>query len=391
MKKYIIIAVLVILGIYAYSKFTNKSDEIVYMTQIAKKGTLAKKVEATGEIFATELVDVGAQVGGQIKKLYVKLGDKVKKGDMIAEIDSQTRQNDVDNKSAQLEIYKAKLESAKVALDIAKTQFEREDKLYKNNATSKKEYESAKNAYTNAKTQIKELNAQLHQAEILLSTAKIDLGYTKILAPSDGTVVSIQVEEGQTVNANQTTPTIVNIADLSKVKLKMQIAEGDITKIAIGTPVEYTILSEPDRIFKTKVDFIDPGLTTLSDGSYQSKTQNSSTSSSSAVYYYAQSIVDNVDEILRIGMTTQNSLLISEVKDSIIISALAIKKRDGKSFVRVLNADKSVSEREVKVGISDNLQTQIISGINEGDKVITSESSSKEIAKMIAKENRGPR
>ena len=396
MKKSKILIILLILGVggyFVYDKFFKvKEEEVEFITKKAKKGSFSKKVDATGEIFATELIDVGAQVSGQIKKLYVKLGDQVKKGDMIASIDSSTQQNSIDNKEAQLAIYKAQLESAKVALNIAKTQFDRENALFSKNATSKQEFESAKNTYSANSAKIKELEAQIKQTNIELSTAKINLGYTKITAPRDGTVVSVQVEEGQTVNANQTTPTIVNIANLSHVKMKMQIAEGDITKIKVGTPVEYSILSEPTKKFQTTVSSIDPGLTTLSDGSYGSSSSSkssysSSSSSSSAVYYYAQSIVDNKDGILRIGMTTQNELLIANVEDAIIVPSIGIKKDENGTFVYVLKDGKPV-KTAVKTGIKDNLDTQIISGINEGDEIITSQGSSSEIAKMIAKEHK---
>ncbi len=396
MKKSKILIILLILGVggyFVYDKFFKvKEEEVEFITKKAKKGSFSKKVDATGEIFATELIDVGAQVSGQIKKLYVKLGDQVKKGDMIASIDSSTQQNSIDNKEAQLAIYKAQLESAKVALNIAKTQFDRENALFSKNATSKQEFESTKNTYSANSAKIKELEAQIKQTNIELSTAKINLGYTKITAPRDGTVVSVQVEEGQTVNANQTTPTIVNIANLSHVKMKMQIAEGDITKIKVGTPVEYSILSEPTKKFQTTVSSIDPGLTTLSDGSYGSSSSSkssysSSSSSSSAVYYYAQSIVDNKDGILRIGMTTQNELLIANVEDAIIVPSIGIKKDENGTFVYVLKDGKPV-KTAVKTGIKDNLDTQIISGINEGDEIITSQGSSSEIAKMIAKEHK---
>ncbi|QPH91851.1 efflux RND transporter periplasmic adaptor subunit [Campylobacter concisus] len=396
MKKTKILIILLILGVGGYFVYDNffkvKDEKVEFITKKAKKGSFSKKVDATGEIFATELIDVGAQVSGQIKKLYVKLGDQVKKGDMIASIDSSTQQNSIDNKEAQLAIYKAQLESAKVALNIAKTQFDRENALFAKNATSKQEFESAKNTFSANSAKIKELEAQIKQTNIELSTAKINLGYTKITAPRDGTVVSVQVEEGQTVNANQTTPTIVNIADLSHVKMKMQIAEGDITKIKVGTPVEYSILSEPTKKFQTTVSSIDPGLTTLSDGSYGSSSSSkssysSSSSSSSAVYYYAQSIVDNKDGILRIGMTTQNELLIANVKDAIIVPSIGIKKDENGTFVYVLKDGKPV-KTAVKTGIKDNLDTQIISGINEGDEIITSQGSSSEIAKMIAKEHK---
>lgn len=399
MKKFIkfiaVLAVLAGVGYYFYNKNFNVPQGDQFITSKAVRGELVKSIESNGEIYATELIDVGAQVGGQIKKLYVKLGDVVKAGDMIAEIDSATQQNNVDTKKAQLGIYEAKLNSAKVALEISKTKFKREQELFAKNATSKEEFENAKNTLAANETSLKEIEAQIVQAKISLNTAQIDLGYTKIIAPKGGVVVSVQVEEGQTVNSNQTTPTIVNIADLSKVQLKMEIAEGDITKIKVGSRVEYSILSEPNRKFHAHISSIDPGLTTLSNGKYTTTTSSGSTaasSSSSAIYYYAKAIVDNPDGTLRIGMTTQNTVILDSAKDAVIVPSIAIKKEDGKSVVYVLKRDKNgldtAERREVQTGLTDSLKTQILSGVEEGEEVVTKRNSAAEINAMLEKEKR---
>ncbi|MDO5045841.1 efflux RND transporter periplasmic adaptor subunit [Campylobacter sp.] len=383
------IAVLLACGYFIYEKYFKEERKDEFITSVAVRGNLNKNIDSNGEIYANELIDVGAQVSGQIKKLYVKLGDKVKAGDMIAEIDSATQQNNVDTKRAQLGIYEAKLNSAKVALEIAESKFNREKGLFGKNATSKEEFENAKNSLAVTRANVKEIEAQIAQTKISLNTAKIDLGYTKIVAPKDGTIVSVQVEEGQTVNSNQTTPTIVNIADLTKLKLKMEIAEGDITKVKVGSKVEYSILSEPNKKFYTQISSIDPGLTTLSDGKYSQKsTISGSTSSSSAIYYYANAVVENKDEILRIGMTTQNTIMLESVKEAIIIPTVAIKKEGGKQYVSVLKDNLQVEKREVAVGLTDGLKSQIISGVSEGEKVITSRSSAAELDKMIELEDR---
>ena len=186
MKKFIkfivIAAILAGAGYYFYDK-NNVPQGDQFITSKAVRGELVKSIESNGEIYATELIDVGAQVGGQIKKLYVKLGDVVKAGDMIAEIDSATQQNNVDTKKAQLGIYEAKLNSAKVALEISKTKFKREQELFAKNATSKEEFENAKNTLAANEASLKEIEAQVAQAKISLNTAQIDLGYTKIIAP----------------------------------------------------------------------------------------------------------------------------------------------------------------------------------------------------------------
>lgn len=399
MKKFIkfiaVFAVLAGAGYYFYDKNFNVPQGDQFITSKAVRGELVKSIESNGEIYATELIDVGAQVGGQIKKLYVKLGDVVKAGDMIAEIDSATQQNNVDTKKAQLGIYEAKLNSAKVALEISKTKFKREQELFAKNATSKEEFENAKNTLAANEASLKEIEAQIAQAKISLNTAQIDLGYTKIIAPKGGVVVSVQVEEGQTVNSNQTTPTIVNIADLSKVQLKMEIAEGDITKIKVGSKVEYSILSEPNRKFHAHISSIDPGLTTLSNGKYTTTTSSGSTassSSSSAIYYYAKAVVDNPDGTLRIGMTTQNTIILDSAKDAVIVPSIAIKKEDGKSIVYVLkrgeNGLETAERREVQTGLIDSLKTQILSGVEEDEEVVTKRNSAAEINAMLEKEKR---
>ncbi|WP_069636552.1 efflux RND transporter periplasmic adaptor subunit [Campylobacter pinnipediorum] len=367
------------IGFWVYKNYFQKNEKIIYITQKAELGTLTKKVEASGEIFATELIDVGAQVGGQIKKLYVKLGDNVKKGDLIAEIDSSTQQNMVDNRKAQLFIYEAQLNSAKVEKQTVEYKLERIKSLFAKGASSKQNLEDIQSAYASIKAKVAELEAQIKQAKIALNTAQIDLGYTKIVAPKDGTIVFVAVEEGQTLNSVQSAPTIVNIADLSHVKMKIQIAEGDITKIKVGANVSYTILSEPNKTFNAKISSIDPALTTLSNGRYSA----SGTSLENAVYYYAQSIVDNSSGLLRIGMSTQNSIDVAQVKDAVIVPALAIKQKGDKKFISILKQGDVVEEREVKVGISNNLSTQIISGIDVGDNVITSSGSESEINSMV--------
>ena len=386
-KFIVIIAIVFGVGYYIYSNFYNKKPKNEYITSKAVKKELTKSIDSNGEIYATELIDVGAQVSGQIKRLYVRLGDMVKKGDMIAEIDSATQQNNVDTKRAQLTTYEAKLNSAKVALEISKSKFNRSKELYEKKATSKDEYENAKNTLATNEALLKEYESLIAQTKIQLNTAEIDLGYTKITAPKDGIVVSIRVEEGQTVNSNQTTPTIVNIADLSRLQLKMEIAEGDITKIKKGQNVEFSIFSEINKKFKTTISSIDPGLTTLSDGkdSSSNSSSSSSSSSSSAVYYYAKATIDNSSGIFRIGMTTQNTIFLESVKDAIVISEMAIKKENEKDIVYVLK-NGTPERREVKVGLIDNLKAQILSGVQEGDEVITSSGNTNEINAMLNQE-----
>lgn len=354
---------------------TTREDDVTYMTEKVRTGNISQVVEATGEVAAVNLVSVGAQVSGQIKKLYVVLGQEVKQGEMIAEIDSQTQENTLNTDKAKLDNYKAQLEARKIILAISRKQYDRERILIKTNSTSQQNLENARDAYATAKANVNEMESLIRQTQIAINTDETNLGYTKIRAPLNGTIVSVPVEEGQTVNANQTTPTIVQIANLNDMEIDIEISEGDITKVKPGMKIDYTILSEPNTVFHARLDSIDPGLTTLTDGSYDKSSSSTSSSSSSneAVYYYGRAYVDNPEGKLRIGMLTQNTIHVSSAENVLIVPSITISSQQGKHFVRVLTDKKKVEKREVETGISDGVFTEIKSGLNDGEQVISSE------------------
>lgn len=356
------------LGWAGYAYFQPK-NEISYITEMVKRGQISQTVSATGEISATNLVNVGAQVSGQIKKMHVKIGDEVQTGDLIAEIDDVTQVNEVNTKKAQLETYRAQLESTQVALKIAQRKYERYKTLVDAGAVSKEEFENTEDTLATNRAKIKELQSSIKQTQIAINTEEKNLGYTRIVAPSSGTVVALVVEQGQTINSSQTSPTIVQIADLTSMTNKMQIAEGDATKVKKGQTVRFTILSEPDNSIPAKLDSIDPGLTTMSQGSYSKSTDTTS----SAIYYYARAIVPNPDQKLAIGMTTQNTIEIASANNVITVPTVAIKMQNGKKTVRILNAQGQPENREVQTGLKDDMNTEIKSGLKEGEQVIISE------------------
>lgn len=382
------VAALVILaglGWYGYQKMQPK-NEATFITEEVKRGKIAQTVSATGEISATNLVDVGAQVSGQIKKMHVKIGDIVKEGDLIAEIDDVTQVNEVNTRKAQLQTYQAQLESAQVALKIAQRKYSRYKSLASADAVSKEEFEATEDSLATNRAKIKELQSSIRQTQIAINTAEKDLGYTRITAPSTGTVVSLVVEQGQTINSSQTSPTVVQIADLTSMTNKMQIAEGDATKVKAGQTVNFTILSEPDTPISAKLDSIDPGLTTMSQGSYSKSTDTTS----NAIYYYARATVPNPDGKLAIGMTTQNTVEIASADNVLMVPTVAIKTKDGKKFVRVLGANNQAVDREIQTGLKDSMNTEVKSGLNEGEKVVMSEMGAAEKAEAVEREMAGP-
>ena len=379
------LAILAGLGWYGYQKMQPK-NEATFITEEVKRGKIAQTVSATGEISATNLVDVGAQVSGQIKKMHVKIGDTVKEGDLIAEIDNVTQVNEVNTRKAQLQTYQAQLESAQVALKIAQRKYSRYKSLASADAVSKEEFEATEDSLATNRAKIKELQSSIRQTQIAINTAEKDLGYTRITAPSAGTVVSLVVEQGQTINSSQTSPTVVQIADLTSMTNKMQIAEGDATKVKAGQTVNFTILSEPDTPISAKLDSIDPGLTTMSQGSYSKSTDTTS----NAIYYYARATVPNPEGKLAIGMTTQNTVEIASADNVLMVPTVAIKTKDGKKFVRVLEANNQAVDREIQTGLKDSMNTEVKSGLNEGEKVVMSEMGAAEKAEAVEREMAGP-
>ncbi|UOP05665.1 efflux RND transporter periplasmic adaptor subunit [Conchiformibius kuhniae] len=362
-------------------RYFTPENKIAYITEPVKRGTVRQTVSAVGELTASQLVDVGAQASGQITKIYVAIGSTVQQGDVIAEIDSTTQRNALANHRAKLDTHRAQLESAQIALKTAQRKFDRYRALQQADAVSREELENTEDALAAAKAKIKELHSAIKQTETAINTAEADLGYTRITAPISGTVVSLAAEAGQTVNANNSSPTIAQIADLSVMLNKMQIAEGDATKVKAGQKLSFTILSEPDAPIEGVLESMDPGLTALSKGSYSKNADGGD----SAVYYYARALIDNPEGKLAIGMTTQNEIQIQSAEDVLVVPNMTVKTRQGKASVRVLGADGKAQEREVETGLKDTMNVEIRKGLKEGEQVVVSEMSADEQSEQVNK------
>ena len=389
-KLFLLLGIVLILGI-AYFFWTDDSKQQTrYLTEAVTRGNIEKNVIANGSIESVNEVDVGALVSGKITKVYIKLGQDVTKGYLIADIDSTTQINTLNTSKAVLASYQAQLKAKETAYNVALSAYNRYAKLYSQKALSLDELNSSKNTLDAAKSEMDALKESIKQAEIEVNTAETNVDYTKITAPMDGTIVAVPVSEGQTVNANQTTPTIVTIADLSRMRIKPEISEGDITKVKAGQKVRFTILSDSQTVYHSVIDSVDPADTTTSDStsSSSSSISSSSSSSTSAIYYYANVLIDNPERILRIGMTTENNIEIANVTDVLLVPNMAIQKQNGKTFVNVLKENNQVEQRSVEVGVQNDIQSEVKSGLQEGEKVIVSQVVAGE---QVGNSMRGPR
>ncbi|SCB83198.1 MULTISPECIES: efflux RND transporter periplasmic adaptor subunit [Snodgrassella] len=381
-KRVVWLLVLLLLAAVLWSLFFKPEDQMNFVTDEVRRGDITQTVNATGEIAAAQLVDVGAQASGQIKKLYVKLGQQVKKGDLIADIDSTTQLNTLNTNKARLDTYRAQLVSAEIALKMKQRAFKREQALMAQDATSKADFDNAQDNLAAARANVAELKSQIRQTQIAINTSEADLGYTRITAPMNGTVVSIPIEEGQTVNSSQNTPTIVQLADLSKMLNKMQIAEGDMSKVKAGMPLTFTTLADNSKVRNATLEAVDPGLTKMSQGGYNTSTDTTDT----AIYYYARALVPNDDGALHIGMTTQNNIFVKSAKNVLTVSNQAIKHRRGKKVVQILGNNQQIEDRQIQTGITDGMRTEVKSGLKAGDQVVLSSLSKADARNGVGKD-----
>ena len=361
------IAVAAIALAVMFNPFNAKKPEIV--TASVTRGDLEQTVLATGVLEPAKLVSVGAQASGQVKKLYVQLGDTVKAGDPIADIDSRNQLNTVSNAEAGLSNVVAQRSAANADLTQAQLNYERQKRLYEQGAAAKSDFESAESQLANARANVAAANAQIKQANLTLNTAETNLGYTKIVAPMDGTIVAVVTEEGQTVNANQSAPTIVMLAQLDKMTVSAEISEADVEKVEAGQDVYFTTLGNSTKRHYAKLRTVAPA-----PESIESTSSSTSSSTASAVYYNGLFDVDNADGKLKTGMTAQVYIVQASAKDALTVPSSALERRGREGyFAKVVNANGEIEQRAVKVGLNTNVTAQVTEGLKEGEKVVVAE------------------
>ncbi|WP_180163122.1 MacA family efflux pump subunit [Acinetobacter sp. YH12069] len=421
----LIVAIIVALAIAvtAWHFLKPKETQPQYITAEVSRGDIENSVLATGVLEATKMVSVGAQVSGQVKKMYVQLGDEVKQGQLIARIDSVRQENDLKTAEASIKNQQAQLAVKQANLAKVQAEYNRQQAMYAQDATSRAELESALASYKTAQADIAAINAQIEQSRLTLATAKEDLGYTQIVAPMDGTIVAIVTEEGQTVNANQSAPTIVKLAKLDTMTIKAEISEADVMKVQEGQNVYFTTLGDSETKHYATLRQVEPAPNSINTES----NSNTSSSSSTAVYYNALFDVPNEDGKLRIDMTAQVYIILDEAKNVLTVPAAAVQtsnrpqrsrnntSTDGQSadkntnaeaksnkdnpnrpkrlelteaekalvkqgkasvaMVRVLQADGSAQPQPVLLGLNNRVTAQVIRGLKQGDKVVIADGS----------------
>ncbi len=323
------------------------------------RGNLEQAITALGTLQPKDYVDVGVQVSGQLTAIHVDYGSEVKAGTLLAEIDPKVYQARVDSDQAELKILEAQVAKSEAQLALAQQQDTRNQRLWKAKAVSEDALQSGQAALAVAQAEVQALEAQLDQARSSLDADRANLEYTKIYAPMDGTVVDITAKQGQTLNANQSAPIVLRIANLDTMTVWAEVVEADVVRIKPGMPVHFSTLGLPDRRWVGKVRQILPTPEVVND----------------VVLYKVLIDVTNPDHVLMTEMSAQVFFVQAAATDVLLVPLAALEpageiESNGIPYRVKLVTPTGVESRLIHVGLTDRTKAEVLDGLAEGDRVL---------------------
>lgn len=346
---------------YGWTLYSPAATPAALLTEPVTRGDIENAVTAVGTLEAVKSVDAGAQVSGQLKALHVAIGDRVARGDLIAEIDPATIENRMEINRAELAYLEAQLAAKEAQLSFKQASLERQKNLVAGKTAAQSTLDQAEADLAAAAADVRAIEAQIRKQQATLAGDDVDLGYTKIYAPMAGTIADNPAKEGQTLNASQTAPTIVTIADLSTMTVRAEVSEADVGKLKVGMDAYFTLLGQPGKRFTGTLRQIQPLPTTENN----------------VVLYNALFDVPNPDGELMMSMSAQ-VFFVEEAASGVLLvptGALRMKRgEDGKrqAEVTVVAASGASETRSVEPGIRNRVSTEIRSGLEEGERVVVS-------------------
>ncbi len=349
-------------GVYSWSLYQPSQAASTVITQPVVRGNIENAVTAVGTLEAINSVDAGAQVSGQLKSLHVEIGDHVERNQLIAEIDPATIENRMEINRAELANLEAQLVAMKAQLVLKQANIERQRALVAGRTASQQTLDQAIAELAAAEADVNAITAQIRKQQATLDGDQVDLGYTKIYAPMAGTIVDNPAKEGQTLNANQTAPTIVTIADLSTMTVRAEVSEADVSRLKIGMKAYFTLLGQPNKRFYGTLRQIQPLPTTENN----------------VILYNALFDVPNPDGELMMSMSAQVFFIQSAAEDVLVVPSSALRTTGGRSQeggpqkaeLTVVTPSGATETREVEVGIRNRVSAEIRSGVKEGEQVV---------------------
>ena len=367
-------AVAAVAGTAGWWAFTG-GDDAALITAPARVADLEKTVQAVGRVNPKELVAVGAQVSGQVKRLHVVLGQRVHAGDLIAEVDSQPQRIALRSAEAAANALHA-ASQARYAQAIRV--HERQSQLVASRLVSQEGFESARVAREAARSDVAALQAQIDQAVTQVETARINLGYTRIVSPSDGYIVAIVTKAGQTLNSMQTTPTIVMLAQMDTMTVRTEIAEADVELIAPGQPLWFSTLGPGGRRYESHLQQLEPAPSSIAD--VATGNTGGSAQTPKAVYYAGLFDVPNPGLKLKPSMTVKVTIQLARAANALQVPLTAVSESDDKAgnsaTVQVIDAKGRARERAVTTGLRTATAVQILSGLKAGENVVVGQAPS---------------
>ncbi|EPB4224715.1 efflux RND transporter periplasmic adaptor subunit [Yersinia enterocolitica] len=362
-----IVSLLIISSVTALS-ISDSQQDVPQLTETIGRGDIERNVMATGSLKPSLQVNVGAQVNGQLTKLYVKQGDRVTRGQLLAEIDPTLQQNELRKSEAELQSAQAKKQASQALLRQYLLEFRRQQTLAKEGSGVKSALEKAQAQYDSQLAQLHVNEAQIVQSQMAMETAKANLGFTRIMAPIDGEVLGIVTKEGQTIVSSQTAPTILVLANVDIMTVHTRISETDILKVSVGQPLWFYVVADPERRYDSRMDAIQ-------EASAESLREDSSGSANnqqpSAVYYNGIFNIANQERLLRTSMTAQVFIITAQAKNvlRVPLSALGEQQPDKRYRVQIING-KQTSVRWVSVGLRNAQYAEVKAGLAQGDQVL---------------------
>ena len=370
-KQLLIISVIILISAILVIINLDRNS-IKYETKKIKRCTITEVVEASGTINPVNIVSVGSTVSGLIKEIYVDFNSVVKKGQVLAQIDPANFQASVDQATAQINNAQSNLARMNAVTEMSKKTYIRYKNLYAKNFIAKSELDQAESDYLSNLAQVNAAKAQIAQAQATYNTAMKNLGYTKIVAPVDGTIISREIDLGQPVAASFQAPELFTIAqDLTKMQIEVNVSEADIGKVKEGQDVTYTLDGYPDTDFSGKVTQVRISPTTVSN----------------VVTYVVIVDVNNEDLKLIPGMTANVSIITNKKENVLCAPNMALKftpETNGQKYKNqgIWILEKNKPKRiDIEQGASDDNRFEVIAPqIKEGDKVLIGSSRNKKSA-----------
>lgn len=332
------------------------------------RGDIEKSVLATGILKPARQVNVGAQVNGQLKKLYVKPGDRVAQGQLLAEIDPTLQLNELRKSQAELRSAQAQKLASQVQLKQYQLELTRQRVLARDRAGVASDLEKAQAQHDAQLAQLKVNESQIVQAEVAQETARANLAFTRITAPIDGEVLGIVTQEGQTIVSSQSAPTILVMADVDTMMVHTRISENDILQVRAGQPLWFYVAADPRRRYEGVMGAIQQAPAEALEADPLGRNSSQQTA---AVYYNGVFAVANGERRLRTSMTAQVFIITERATGVVRLPMAALGEAlDGERYqIRVLEGQRVVA-RSVRIGKRDRRYAEVLEGVRVGEQVL---------------------